>query len=291
MSAKEIDLRPIERSEADACVREWHYSGKPYVKSRLHMGVFYRGRLMGALQWGPSIDTRKMLYVVPGTRWDGYLELNRMALSDALPRFSESRSIAVALRLIKRHASHIEWIVSYSDATQCGDGAIYRAAGMELTQVRSNTTLWLAPDGRIVSDVGIRTSERLRRQYGCGTSAREFAAAGLVRLRGYQIRYMKFLQRGARERYAGEILPFSDIPDDARMVRGVRSSRQLDLASATVPPSQDVRSDPAAPYIPHQARTAWQSWESALAALPDGEMRPDPSCEGEPDTAQIAMGF
>lgn len=35
----------------------------------------------------------------------------------------------------------IEWVVSFADATQCGDGTIYRASGFLLTGIRENKTV------------------------------------------------------------------------------------------------------------------------------------------------------
>lgn len=185
-SAKDIVLAPISRSESDACVRAWHYSGRPYNKSILHVGAFVDGTLCGCLAWGPGIDTRKLIGLIPGTQWDGYLELNRMAFSDALPRNSESRAIAICVRALRSGAPWLRWLVSFADGAQSGSGTIYRAAGWVLTSERENATLWRDEYGRVVSSVGMRTSARLRAAYG----ARSARDAGLERLRGTMRRYM-----------------------------------------------------------------------------------------------------
>ena len=135
-SAKDLVVKPIGSKDAAELVRRIHYSGKVTQNSQLHLGVFLDGRLEGAMQFGPSMDKRKMLGLVPGTGWNGFLELNRMAFSDRLPRNSESRALGVAFRMIRKHYQHIEWIVSFSDATQCGDGTIYRASGFVLTGIK-----------------------------------------------------------------------------------------------------------------------------------------------------------
>ena len=145
-SAKDLVLRPIPSAEANEVVRRLHYSGKVVQNSQLHIGVYYRGSLEGAMQFGPSLDKRKMIGLVDGTRWDGFLELNRMAFSEALPRNSESRAIAVAMRLIRQHAPQVEWVVSFADATQCGDGTIYRASGFVLTGIKENNQIWAPPE-------------------------------------------------------------------------------------------------------------------------------------------------
>lgn len=141
MSVKDLIVRPIPVWMAKDCVRRWHYSGKSCNNSQVNLGVFMGQRLLGAMQFGPSIDKRRMLSIVEGSTMTSFLELNRMAFSDELPKNSESRALAVALRMIRKHQPGIEWVVSFADATQCGDGAIYRACGFLLTQVSKNKTL------------------------------------------------------------------------------------------------------------------------------------------------------
>ena len=145
-AAKDILLRPIPSAEADALVRRVHYSGKTVNNSQLHIGVFYQGKLEGAMQFGPSLDKRKIMGLVEGTGWNEFIELNRMAFTDALPRNSESRALSIAMRLIKKHAPHIKWVVTFADGTQCGDGTIYRAAGFVLTGIKANDQIWVAPE-------------------------------------------------------------------------------------------------------------------------------------------------
>lgn len=128
-----------------------HYSGKVVNNSQVHIGVFYNGKLEGAMQFGPSLDKRKIQGLVAGTLWNEFIELNRMAFSDALPRNSESRALSIAFKLLRKHAPHIKWVISFADGTQCGDGTIYRAAGFVLTGIKKNDQIWVAPDGEYQS--------------------------------------------------------------------------------------------------------------------------------------------
>lgn len=158
-SAKDIILRPIERKDADAIVKRVHYSGKVVNNSQFHIGVFYGGRLEGAMQFGPSLDKRKIQPLVSGTLWNEFIELNRMAFSEALPRNSESRALGVAMRILRKHAPHLQWVISFADGAQCGDGTIYRAAGFVLTGLRENNSLWtLDGDAEAGAGVDSRTS-------------------------------------------------------------------------------------------------------------------------------------
>lgn len=192
--AKGIRLVPATRAESEQCYRHWHYSGRGYAKSILHMGIVIDGSICGCMSWGPGVDTRKSIAQIPGTAWDGYLELNRMALSPLAPRCSESRALAIAVRQIRMHAPWVEWLVSYADGAQAGPGTIYRAAGWTLTQCRQNATMWRDIEtGARVSAVGLRTSARLRRRYGEAPSRSPL----LARLDGYMRRYHYGLSRRA----------------------------------------------------------------------------------------------
>lgn len=226
--AKDITVRPVTGAEARAVVERHHYSGKAYNKSRLHLGVFLDGKIEGAMQFGPPLDQRKVMPLVPGTPWNGMMELNRMAFSDGLPRNSESRALGVAFRQIRARRPDVKWVLSYSDATQCGDGTIYRASGFLLTGIKRSTSLYRMPDGEVLTQVGIRTGGGLQRRYGFAPGRdgfREWAArAGAVRLIGYQFRYVKFLDPEWTQRLAVPVIPFADIPNATRMYRGVRGS-------------------------------------------------------------------
>jgi hypothetical protein len=147
MGAKEIVLKPIQSTTANEACRRWHYSGKVVNNSCLHFGVFWHGKLEGVMQFGPSLDKRKMLGLVEGTGWHEFLELNRMAFSDVLPRNSESRALAISMKLIRKNAPQVKWIVSFSDGCQSGDGTIYRAAGFVLTGMTINKSILELPDG------------------------------------------------------------------------------------------------------------------------------------------------
>ena len=174
-SAKEIEVRPIAKRDADALIRRVHYSGKVVRNSQLSLGVFLHGRLEGAMQFGPSLDKTHMLGLVRDTNWNGFLELNRMAFTDVLPRNSESRALGIAMRMIRKNYPHIEWIVSFADACQCGEGTIYRAAGFVLTLIKQNKDVM-----RFAEDVASnrRQSAAAFRGYGRQMDRHRHAAGG-----------------------------------------------------------------------------------------------------------------
>ena len=99
---KEIIIKVIPSKVANQFVKLHHYSGKVVNNSSLHFGCFLDGKLHGVMQYGPSLDKSKMLGLVEGTGWNEFLELNRMAFDDYLPRNSESFCISRSLKLIKK---------------------------------------------------------------------------------------------------------------------------------------------------------------------------------------------
>lgn len=161
--AKDIVLRPITAQEANALVRRVHYSHKVVNNSQVHIGVYYAGRLEGAMQFGPSLDKRKIQGLVQGTLWNEFIELNRLAFSDVLPRNSESRALGIAMRILRKHAPQLKWVVSFADATQCGDGTIYRAAGFVLTGFSYASMIELPPDLAAINGGGQGTPSQVAR--------------------------------------------------------------------------------------------------------------------------------
>ena len=139
--AKEIIVKVIPSNIANEFVKKHHYSGKVVNNSTLHFGAFLDGKLHGVLSYGSPMDKRRVLPLVQPCLWNEMLELNRMAFDDYLPKNSESRCIAISIKLIKKHAPHIKWILSFSDASQCGDGTIYRASGFVLTSIKENRAI------------------------------------------------------------------------------------------------------------------------------------------------------
>ena len=88
--AKEIIVKVIPPKIANEFVKKHHYSGKVVPNSQLHFGAFLDGKLHGVMSYGPSMDKSKLITLVDGTQWNEFIELNRMAFDDYLPRNAES---------------------------------------------------------------------------------------------------------------------------------------------------------------------------------------------------------
>jgi|TARA_Y100001938_G_scaffold115702_2_gene159301 hypothetical protein len=185
MSAKDIIIKPIGKKDADRICKKHHYSGKVVQNSQVHFGVFYKDNCEGVLQFGPSLDKSKIVHLVKGTKFYNFLELNRMAFSEKLPRFSESRAISICMKMLKKNYPHLDWIVTFADGTQCGDGTIYRASNFVLTGIRKNESLRKHKvTGEIIQKLTAHT-----RAISSKVFTRDYDP-----LPGYQFRYMYFLK-------------------------------------------------------------------------------------------------
>lgn len=223
VSAKDLRVAPIRAADANKLVQRLHYSGKVVPNSQVHLGVFLGDRLEGVMQFGPSMVKKGLINLVTGTSWNGFIELNRMAFSDRLPRNSESRAIAVAMRLLRKHYPHLDWVVSFADGTQCGDGTIYRASGFVLTGIKENDTLRVNPEtGQPMQAMAAFHAGKTR----------EFSS--WRKLPGYQLRYVYFLNPAARERLTAPVIPFERIAEmGAAMYRGERTRSKQAAAGST----------------------------------------------------------
>jgi hypothetical protein len=208
--AKEIRVKVIPSNIANEFVKKHHYSGKVVPNSTLHFGCFLDNKLHGVMQLGPSINKKGTINLVVNTGWNEFIELNRMAFDDYLPKYSESRCIAIAIKLIKKNAPQIKWIVSFADGTQCGDGTIYRASGFKLIGLKKSTSLW-QKDGIQMQDMQL---------YHKMINPRK---EGWMQLEGQQLRYIYLIDKSCK--ITVPILPFSEIDKrGAGMYKGKKIS-------------------------------------------------------------------
>ena len=247
--AKEIIVKVIPAKIANEFVKRHHYSGKSCTTSTLHFGCFLDDKLHGVMSYGNPIDKSKVLPLVQPCLWNEMLELNRMAFDDYLPKYSESRCIAISIKLLKKNAPHIKWILSFSDGTQCGDGTIYRASGFDLTAVRKSTAdLWKLPNELKKYNDNKDVAHRMTCQgktcrlgawvlskYGTNNVPLEKLKSdnGGELLGGFQLRYIYLIDKNCK--ITVPILPFSKIDEmGAGMYKGEKITIEQRKQNASI---------------------------------------------------------
>lgn len=220
--AKEIVVKVIPSKIANEFIKKHHYSGKVVNNSKLHFGVFLDNKLHGVMSYGSSLDKSKMIGLVKGTKWNEFLELNRMAFDDYLPRNSESRAISQSIKLIKKNAPQIKWIISFADGCQCGDGTIYRASNFILTGIKENEALYKLPTGEVIHQIALQCNPTKKRKELHGKSLYDVSGgsysiknwiklSGAKLVKGYQLRYIYFIDKNYKNNLTVPIIPFSKI--------------------------------------------------------------------------------
>ena len=240
--AKEIIVKVIPSKIANEFVKKHHYSGKYARSTTISMGCFLDEKLHGVMQWGNPINKEKVLSLVDtgikekNQNWNSFLELNRMAFDDYLPKNSESRCMSIAIKLIKKNAPHIKWLLSFSDGCQSGDGTIYRASGFYLTQINTNKSIYEMPNGDKVAslvfglkygdDITAKTNPNGRYGKKVNESVGDFfKRVGAKPLNGFQLRYIYLIDKTCK--ITVPILPFSEIDKQgAGMYKGKKITLQ-----------------------------------------------------------------
>lgn len=219
--AKEIILKVIPSKIANEFVKKHHYSGKVVPNSTLHFGCFLDNKLHGVMSYGNSMDKSKVKLAVKDTGWNEFIELNRMAFDDYLPKYSESRCIAISIKLIKKNAPQIKWIVSFADASQCGDGTIYRASGFKLIGLKKNNQI-LNWNGKIIAKKSLdnKNYPSVDGKY----FSRYLIETGQAKpIEGHQLKYIYLIDKKCV--INKNILDFSEIDkQDAGMYKGKKIS-------------------------------------------------------------------
>jgi hypothetical protein len=236
MSVKDIHIKPIDSSRANKFIKRHHYSGTVVPNSQLHLGAFYHGALEGVLQFGPSMHKDELIGLVDGTGWNEFMELNRMAFTETLPQNSGSRCLSIAFKLFDKHAPHVKWVVSFADATQCGDGAVYRASNFVLTSIKENRQMLELPGGEVVPESTLTQHPTTKRPELSGRSFADVTngdcsletfrkETGAKWIEGYQLRYIYFIDNDYRDRLTVDEIPYERIDElNAGMYKGEKVS-------------------------------------------------------------------
>lgn len=213
--AKEIIVKVIPSNIANEFVKKHHYSGTVSNTSYLHFGCFLDNKLHGVMSFGSPMDKSKVINLVQPCLWNEMLELNRMAFDEYLPKNSESRCISIAIKLIKKNAPQIKWILSYSDGCSCGDGSIYRASGFVLTNIKVNQTI------REIDGLLVAKNSCNKKYYDKSKGINKFNGSKIKE--GYQLRYIYLIDKTCK--ITVPILPFSKIDElGAGMYKGKKIS-------------------------------------------------------------------
>lgn len=162
-----ITIKECENSTADKLVIKHHYSHKA-TKNRFKSFLVNDG--LGVLQLGYGIRPSLKKKIHPLIEKGNFCEFDRMWLSDELPKFSESQTIALLISYLKQIYPEIKFIITYADESVGNKGTIYKATNAKILEP-VNCDFYVLANGERVHPVSMyhrhktRAWEFLKKEY------------------------------------------------------------------------------------------------------------------------------
>lgn len=147
---KGIEIIECDKSHADRIIVNNHYSHKVTKNSFVSLLVRYNGKISGALQCGYGIRPQ----IKGEHNTDEVREFDRMWLSDEMPKYSETITLSLFHRYMKKKHPNVKYIVSYADTTAGNNGTIYKAANYQLVD-RLKADFYQLPTGERIHPVSM----------------------------------------------------------------------------------------------------------------------------------------
>lgn len=123
-SAKSLRVERIKPEAAKRWLEKFHPLGSGRGIT-IALGVFWKDILAGVVTLGPPISNHSGTSL--GLRQHELIEVHKMHLSDACPRNSESRTLAVVAMLIRKNWPKLRAAITYCGSDE--KAAAYKASG------------------------------------------------------------------------------------------------------------------------------------------------------------------
>ena len=198
----EIVIKEVESKEVKELIETNHYSHKITPNHFLSFDV---NDGLGALQLGFGIRPHKKGTISKLITKDNYCEFDRMWLSDKLPKYSESKTIALLLKYIKKNYPKIKFIITYADGSAGNTGIIYKATNaLELKPIMCD--FYILANGERVHPVSMWHRHKSR-----AWELMQELYPGIKHIKGtiknpiYQYRFLYILNHYMRKKYQDEI--------------------------------------------------------------------------------------
>lgn len=150
-SPHQLHIQQITHREASGCYEAWHYLGATEFMSTYNFGVFFGDDLLGCISYGIP-NAHSIIGIYNRYTQDGWWEIKRFALSSRCPKNSESRIIAVSIKILRK-LEKVKGVLTYADTSVGHTGTIYKASGFTYKGLTAQKTD-LFIDGKKVGKKG-----------------------------------------------------------------------------------------------------------------------------------------
>jgi hypothetical protein len=134
-------VRPVEAATLRGVMASYHYSGRMPDAVQECFAGYYGETFAGGLAFGPGAASVRT--ELPDLTPQEVRELVRLWSPDGMPKNTESRLVARALRML----SGIRLVVSFSDPSEGHVGTIYQATNAVYLGMSGGGTRYLTPSG------------------------------------------------------------------------------------------------------------------------------------------------
>jgi hypothetical protein len=193
----EFYIKEIDKQISNDIIIKNHYAHKVagFATTYIYLGVFYKGNLLGSLQYGFAMNPASAKNIVSGTGIYEHLELNRMWLSDEINiKYPESQAISYSIKYIKRKYKKIKWIQSFADERCGGFGIVYQACSFNYYGEHLSDFYEL--DGKYYHKIALTNLSDNREAYQYIRKHKHRAKKKSLR----QFRYIKFLDKREKKK-------------------------------------------------------------------------------------------
>lgn len=132
-SAKQLKLTAISTNQGKEIIVRHHYLRTWPVGVVVCYGVTFQDKVYGVICFARGASP-KLWRLLGASSQYACVELVRLWLSDVCPKNSESRVIAIALRMLFIANPHIEVVGAYADTVAGHVGTVYKASGWEFVR-------------------------------------------------------------------------------------------------------------------------------------------------------------
>ena len=224
-------IKRIKNNTGKEFIRKHHYAVICPPITKLSVGLYEDNKLMGVAIWGYGVRPKHTLKLMfPSLEVENYLELNRLCLLDEMPRNSESQFISENIKYIKKYFPKVKILFSWADGLRGKCGYIYQASNFYYGG-KILSEFYATKDGEVVHPRLLIT------RFGRRDMAFAFSK-GLIKIKGYQFRYCKFLCSHKERKALLKETPFEwgfDYPKEKDLIwkiiaeEGSRESRELPM--------------------------------------------------------------
>ncbi len=156
-SAHQLRLEIVSKNLAARCYKKWHYLGNEGFMGTHNFGVYFNSELVGCITYGGmSAPDMKGLYTRDSQA--GFWEIKRLALSPICPKNSESRTIAISMKLLRKFED-VKAVITYADTKVGHTGIIYRASGFEYRGLTAQKSDFFMDGINVGQKRGMKTSK------------------------------------------------------------------------------------------------------------------------------------